>query len=52
MSESNKPPTPKSQLDKFKDLAKTVETEDNEAAFDRALKRVAKSPAPKPKADE
>lgn len=32
-----------SQLDKFKELARTVETDDNEAAFDRALKKVAKA---------
>lgn len=31
-----------SQLDKFKELAKSVETDDNEAAFDRALKKIGK----------
>ena len=41
---------PKSQIDKFKETAKQVETDNSEEAFDRALKRVAKSPAPtKPK---
>ena len=41
----------KSQLAKFKETARAVETNDSEEAFDRALKRVAKPPAkttPKP----
>ena len=33
----------KPQLDKFKDLARELETNEDEAAFDRALKKVAKS---------
>jgi hypothetical protein len=32
----------KSQLERFKETAKQVETDDSEEAFDRALKRVAK----------
>ena len=36
--------TPKqSQLDKFKEAARELETNEDEAAFDRALKKVAKS---------
>ncbi|MHB1100892.1 MAG: hypothetical protein ACYCZR_15210 [Burkholderiales bacterium] len=31
------------QLDKFKEAAREVETDDREETFDRALKRVAKS---------
>lgn len=31
------------QIDKFKDLARELETNEDEAAFDRALKRVAKA---------
>lgn len=38
-----------SQLDKFKEAAHEVETDDREEIFDRALKRVAKAaPAEKP----
>lgn len=38
----------KPQVDKFKDLARELETNDDEAAFDRALKKVAKAkPLPK-----
>jgi hypothetical protein len=33
----------KSQSDKFKDLAREVETNDDEAAFDQALKKLAKA---------
>lgn len=35
-----------SQLDKFKDAAKELETDDRESAFDKALKKVAKAPPP------
>lgn len=38
----------KSQLDKFKEAARELETNEDEAAFDRALKRIARE-APKPK---
>lgn len=34
--------TAKSQLDKFKETAREVETDDSEEAFDRALRRVAR----------
>jgi len=34
---------PKSQAEKFKEAARELETDDSEEAFDRALKRVAKS---------
>lgn len=41
--------TKKSQLDKFKDAARELETDDREEAFDEKLKKVAKaSPPPKP----
>lgn len=38
-----------SQIDKFKEIAKQVETDDSEKAFDRTLKKVAKSSASKDK---
>jgi hypothetical protein len=41
---------PKSQADKFKDLARALECDEDEGRFDEALKRAAKVPAPaKPK---
>lgn len=33
----------RTQSDKFKDLARELETNEDEAAFDRALKKVAKA---------
>ena len=45
------PPQP-SQIDKFRDLSRQLETDDDEARFDERLKKLAKAPkpAPKPKA--
>ncbi|HEV7277056.1 MAG TPA: DNA-binding protein [Devosiaceae bacterium] len=34
----------KSQIEKFKEAARELETDDREEAFDRALKKVAESP--------
>jgi hypothetical protein len=34
----------KPQIDKFKETAKQVETDDSDEAFDRALKKVARPP--------
>lgn len=42
----------KSQAEKFKKAARELETDDSEEAFDRALKKVAKAPAPKREAGE
>jgi hypothetical protein len=39
----------KSQVDKFKEAAKQVETNNDEEAFDRALKKVAKVIPPEKK---
>ena len=36
-----KKPNPQSQLDKFKEAARELETNEDEAAFDRALKKIA-----------
>lgn len=41
MTESKK----KSQLERFKETAKQVETDDSEEGFDRALKKVSKASA-------
>jgi hypothetical protein len=38
-----KSPSQKPQLDKFKDAARKLETDDDEARFDEKLKRVAKA---------
>jgi len=40
---------PKSQVERFKETAREVETDDREETFDRALKRIAKA-APEKKA--
>lgn len=40
---------PKSQIDKFREAARELETDDSEEHFDRVLKKVAKSPPPKDK---
>ena len=38
------------QIDKFRDLARELETDDDEAAFDERLKKLAKAPrAPREK---
>lgn len=47
MPESKIPADKKSQLERFKETAKQVETNDSEEAFDRTLKKVAKVTAPK-----
>jgi hypothetical protein len=41
--------TKEPQIKKFRDAARKLETSEDEAAFDQALKRVAKSPLPKEK---
>ena len=41
---------PKPQIQKFRDLARELETDDDEVRFDERLKRLAKAPRePKPK---
>lgn len=40
---------PKSQADKFRDLARELGCDDDEAKFDEALKRIAETPKPEPK---
>jgi hypothetical protein len=41
----------KTQIEKFKEAARTVGTNDSEEQFDRVLGKIAKN-APKPKSDE
>jgi hypothetical protein len=43
MTESDQP---KPQADKFRDLAKELETDDDEKAFEDKVRKVAKAPAP------
>jgi hypothetical protein len=38
---------PKKQIDKFKEAARELETDDSEEAFDAKLKKIAKAPPPK-----
>ncbi|MDP2119653.1 MAG: hypothetical protein Q8K28_07115 [Hoeflea sp.] len=40
------------QIDKFKEAARELETDDDEARFDEKLKRLAKPSLPKPKKPE
>ncbi|WP_293906591.1 hypothetical protein [Phenylobacterium sp.] len=42
---------PKPQLDKFRDLARELECDEDEDAFDERLKKLAKAPG-KPKAEK
>jgi len=37
-------PPPKPQLDKFRDLARELECDDDEVRFDEKLKKLAKAP--------
>ena len=37
----------KSQIDKFREAARELETDDDEARFDQRLGKIAKSPPPK-----
>ncbi|WP_417409456.1 hypothetical protein [Hoeflea sp.] len=37
----------KNQIDKFKEAARELETDNDEASFDEKLRRVIKSPPPK-----
>ena len=47
---STEKPT-ESQIDKFRDLARELECDDDEAAFDEKLKRIATVPKPPAKSD-
>lgn len=38
--------TPKPQVDKFRDLARELECDEDEAAFDERLRKVARTPEP------
>lgn len=46
MASHNKEVKPTPQLDKFKEAAREVETDDSEERFDGVLRRVAKAPPP------
>jgi hypothetical protein len=41
-------PSPKPQVDKFRDLARELECDDDEARFDEKLKKLAKAPKASP----
>jgi hypothetical protein len=47
MTQKRADQTQKSQVDKFREAARELETDDSEANFDRMVKEVAKSNAPK-----
>jgi len=39
--------SPKTQKEKFEEAARELETDDSEEAFDKKLKKIAKTPPPK-----
>ena len=41
----------KSQADKFRDLARELECDEDEERFEETVKRLAEKPKPEPKAD-
>lgn len=43
---------PKPQIDKFRDLARELECDEDEDAFDERLKKLATAPKPPPKDDD
>lgn len=44
MAHKEHPTTQSSQSDKFKELARELETNEDEAAFDRVLRKITKKP--------
>ena len=53
MNASKPPQNPRAQIDKFRDLARELETDNDETRFDERLKRLAtapREPKPAPKA--
>jgi hypothetical protein len=40
------------QKQKFEELARELECDEDEAAFDEALKRIARAPKPEPQSDD
>lgn len=49
-SKANQTPLSQSQLDKFRDLARELECDDDEARFDERLKKLATAPTAPAKA--
>lgn len=47
MQDMGKPGEAKQQIDKFRDAARELETDQSEEAFDRIVKGIAKAPPPK-----
>lgn len=43
---------PKSQLDKFKDLARELEADEDEARFEDAVRKIASKDRPMPEPDQ
>lgn len=46
MTANTKTPDSKRQIEKFRDAAREVETNDDEKAFDAIVKKIAKAPPP------
>jgi hypothetical protein len=49
INKGKSPPRADSQSDKFRDLARKLECDEDEKAFEEKVRRVAKAPASKPK---
>jgi len=45
------PDEPKTLVDKFRDLARELEADEDEARFEETVKKVAKAPPPLPEGD-
>ena len=43
---------PKPQVDKFRDLARELEADEDEARFEETVRKVAKAPKPKPESGD
>jgi hypothetical protein len=43
----SKSPSPPSQIDKFREAARELETDQSEEAYDAMVKKIAKAPPPK-----
>lgn len=52
MPSNTKPDAAKTQIDKFREAARQLETDDDEARFDERLKRIAKNDVTSPKRND
>jgi hypothetical protein len=48
----SRPPDPKPQADKFRDLARQIGADEDEKRFEETVRKVAQAPKDKPKSDK